>query len=94
MTQKIIIETVRTIYEKNPYALLSVSSLKLRLPWASEHFIETSLQHLLDEGLLTKENNLYRSADIKEDLSTVLEDTYFKKTTERGHCAYCSLQHL
>ena len=72
-TQKIIIDSVRAIYEKNPYALLSVSSLKLRLPWASEHFIEASLQHLIDEGLLIKENNLYRSSKIKEDLSTVLE---------------------
>jgi len=71
--------TVRAIYEKNPYALLSISSLKLRLPWASEHFIETSLQHLLDKVLLTKENNLYRSTDIKEDLSTVLEERILER---------------
>ena len=82
MTQKVIIETVRAIYEKNPYALLSVSSLKLRLPWASEHFIEASLQHLLEEGLLIKENNLYRSADIKEDLSSVLEKRILKRLQE------------
>ncbi len=81
-TQKIIIDSVRAIYEKNPYALLSVSSLKLRLPWASEHFIEASLQHLLEEGLLTKENNLYRSTDIKEDLSTVLEERILKRLKE------------
>ena len=72
-TQKTIIDSVRAIYEKNPYALLSVSSLKLRLPWASDGFIEDSLQYLLEENLLIKENNLYRSSEIKEDLSTVLE---------------------
>ena len=72
-TQKVIIDMVRTIYEKNPYALLSVSSLELRLPWASEAFIETSLQHLLDEKLLIKEQNLYKSTAVKEDLSSVLE---------------------
>jgi len=72
LTQKIIIDTVRAIYEKNPYALLSTSSLKLRLPWASTSFIEASLQ-LLEEGLLIKEQNLYRSANVTEDLSVVLE---------------------
>ncbi len=73
LTQKSIIETVRAIYEKNPYALLSVSSLKLRLPWASEAFIEASLQHLLDEKLLIKEQNLYKSKEVKEELVSVLE---------------------
>ena len=73
LTQKSIIATVRAIYEKNPYALLSVSSLKLRLPWASEAFIKASLQHLLDEKLLIKEQNLYKSTEVKEDLAAVLE---------------------
>ena len=73
-TQKIIIDTVRAIYEKNPYALLSISSLKLRLPWASDAFIETSLQYLLEEKYLIKEGNLYKSSEIKEDLSSVLEN--------------------
>jgi len=73
LTQKIIIDTVRAIYEKNPYALLSVSSLKLRLPWASASFIEASLQQLLEERLLVKEQNLYKSANVTEDLSVVLE---------------------
>jgi len=82
MSQKIIIETVRAIYTKNPYALLSVSSLKLRLPWASEYFIETSLKALLDEKFLIKENNLYRSADIKEDLSNVLEKRILERLQE------------
>jgi len=72
-TQKSIIDTVRAIYEKNPYALLSVSSLKRRLPWASNGFIETSLEHLRQEGLLTKENSLYRSVKVQEDPTPILE---------------------
>ena len=82
LTEKIIIDTVRAIYEKNPYALLSVSSLKLRLPWASEHFIEISLQHLLDEKFLNKENNLYKSTHIKEDHSDVIEKRILKRLKE------------
>jgi len=82
LTQKIIIGSVRKIYEKNPYALLSVSSLKLRLPWASKHFIEASLQHLLEDGLLKKENNLYRGAEIKEDLTHVLEARILERLRE------------
>ncbi len=84
LTQKIIIDSVRAIYEKNPYALLSISSLKLRLPWASHAFIESSLQHLLEEGLLLKEKNLYKSADVKEDLSTVLEKRISERLQEEG----------
>ena len=82
LTQKSIIDTVRAIYEKNPYALLSISSLKLRLPWASTSFIEASLQILLDEGLLVKEQKLYKSANVKEDLSTVLEKRIVERLLE------------
>ena len=81
-SQTIIIDTVRAIYEKNPYALLSVSSLKLRLSWASISFIESSLQQLLEEDLLIKEQNLYRSADLKEDLGTVLEKRIVERLLE------------
>ena len=82
LTQKIIIDSVRAIYGKNPYALLSISSLKLRLPWASHAFIESSLQQLLEEGLLIKAQNLYRSTNITEDLSTVLEKRILERLQE------------
>ena len=82
LTQKIIIDSVRSIYKKNPYALLSVSSLKLRLPWASGYFIETSLKNLLNEKFLAKENNLYRSTEIQEDLSSVLEKRILERLQE------------
>jgi len=85
LTQKIIIDIVRAIYEKNPYALLSISSLKLRLPWASASFIESSLQHLLEEGFLIKEQNLYKSANISEDLSAVLEKRILERLQEEDN---------
>ncbi len=81
-TQKTIIDSVRAIYEKNPYALLSATSLKLRLPWASKHFIEISLQQLLNKNILIKENNLYRGTNIKGDLSYILEQRILKRLIE------------
>ena len=82
MTQKLVIDFVRAIYEKNPYALLSVSSLKLRLPWASEYFIEASLEHLIEESLLIKETNLYKNTTAKEDFSSVLEARILERLKE------------
>ena len=49
------------------------------MPWASEHFIEASLQHLIEEKLLIKENNLYRSTTVKEDFSSVLEERILER---------------
>jgi len=83
-SQKVIIDTVRTIYGKNPYALLSITSLKLRLPWASASFIEASLQTLLKEGFLIKIKNLYKSTRIKEDLSAILEKRILERLQKEG----------
>ena len=40
------------------------------------------METLLDEKFLIKENNLYRSADIKEDLSNVLEKRILERLQE------------
>ncbi|EKI2683572.1 SelB C-terminal domain-containing protein, partial [Campylobacter coli] len=45
------------ILEKNPYAMLSASSLALRLPWASAEFCEFGLQNL--SNLLEFEKGVY-----------------------------------
>ncbi|ENU5458033.1 selenocysteine-specific translation elongation factor [Campylobacter coli] len=45
------------ILEKNPYAMLSASSLALRLPWASAEFFEFGLQNL--SNLLEFEKGVY-----------------------------------
>ncbi|SFZ98905.1 Selenocysteine-specific translation elongation factor [hydrothermal vent metagenome] len=77
-SQIIIIDAIRAIYEKNPYALLSVSSIKLRLVWASDAFIQAAIDFLVEDGLLIKEKNLYKNSNVKEDISDVLESRILK----------------
>lgn len=72
-TQELILEFIKDIYTKNNYALLSAASIKLRLKWASESFIQCSFDILENEGFLIKENNLYKNANIKEDFTKNLE---------------------
>ena len=71
-TKELIYKNIKGIYTKNQYALLSNSSIKLRLKWASEGFIQVVLDELEKEGFLTKEANLYRSSQIKEDFTSSL----------------------
>ena len=73
---------VVNIYEKNAYALLSLHALGLRLPWASEGFITLAIEELLDEGLLIQEGNLYKNANITEDMTKVLQDLLIKRLIE------------
>lgn len=69
-----IIDFVKKIYTKNPYALLSSASINLRLTWASLFFIENALEDLVRENFLKKENNLYLSANVKNDFKKDLEN--------------------
>jgi selenocysteine-specific elongation factor len=73
-TKALIKSNITDIYTKNQYALLSVASIKLRLKWASDSFIQMVLDELVEENFLTSEGNLYKSAHIKEDLKTSLEN--------------------
>ena len=43
------------------------------------------LQHLLEEGFLIKEQNLYKSANISEDLSAVLEKRILERLQEEDN---------
>jgi selenocysteine-specific elongation factor len=83
-TKEIIISTIKDIYTKNKYALLSNSSIALRLTWASESFIDLALQELVKENFLQKEGNLYKSANIKEDIKDKLEDIFLKRLKEES----------
>tara|TARA_B100001063_G_scaffold244631_1_gene277898 strand:+ start:1 stop:1560 length:1560 start_codon:yes stop_codon:yes gene_type:complete len=78
-TKDIIITSVREIYTKNTYALLSNASIALRLKWASTSFIQASLDELEKEGFLQKDNNLYKNANIKEDFAKNLEDSFLER---------------
>lgn len=84
-TLDLIKKSIKDIYTKNQYALLSVTSIQLRMKWASENFIEDALVQLLAEGLLAKDGNLYKSANIKVDFKKSLEDIILKRLEEEGY---------
>ncbi len=83
-TKEIIYQNIKDIYTKNQYALLSNSSIKLRLKWASESFIEVVLKELLQEEFLVKDGNLYQNANIEEDFKSSLEGVVLKRLEEEG----------
>ncbi len=70
---------IKNIYNKNQYALLSASSIALRATWASLGFIQEALSDLVKIGFLIKEENLYKSANIKKDIKKDLEDIFLNR---------------
>jgi selenocysteine-specific elongation factor len=78
-TKELIKQSIVDIYTKNQFALLSNASIQLRMKWASESFIDIVLNELEDENFLIKEGNLYKNANIKEDLKTSLENIVLKR---------------
>ena len=83
---KDIIKTnIQSIYIKNKYALLSNSSIALRLAWASESFINLALEELCDEKILIKDGNLYKNANIKEDIKDRLETIFLERLKKEEH---------
>ena len=81
-TKDFIINSIKEIYTKNTYALLSNASIALRLKWASTSFIQSALDFLEEENFLVKDNNLYKNANIKEDFAKNLEDSFLKRLKE------------
>ena len=84
-TKEIIKTTIKDIYSKNKYALLSNSSIALRLTWASESFIDLCIRELCDENILLKDGNLYKNANIKEDIKDKLEITILNRLKEESY---------
>ncbi|QNM91103.1 selenocysteine-specific translation elongation factor [Aliarcobacter cryaerophilus] len=78
-TKDEIVEFIKNIYIKNSYALLSSSSINLRVPWASIEFINSSLDDLVQNGFLVKEGQLYKNANIKEDITKELENIFLER---------------
>jgi len=69
---------VQAIYTKNAYALLSASSLSLKLKWASIALVESVLQKLCDEGLLDFVGGIYKNAQIDIDnIETLIEEKLY-----------------
>jgi len=83
-TKNIIKDIIKNIYTKNKYALLSNSSIGLRLVWASETFIDLALSELCDENILIKDGNLYKNANIKEDIEDKLENIILLRLKNEG----------
>ena len=78
-TKDEIVEFIKNIYIKNSYALLSSSSINLRVPWASVEFINSALDDLVQNGFLVKEGQLYKNANIKEDITKELENIFLER---------------
>ncbi|RDU70659.1 selenocysteine-specific translation elongation factor [Helicobacter brantae] len=58
-------ENILSTFEKNPNALLSASSLKLKNIWASEPYLQSILDSLLSSGKIELKNGLYTSKESK-----------------------------
>jgi len=84
-TKDIIKNTIKNIYSKNKYALLSVSSISLRLVWATQSFIELSINELCEENILIKDGNLYKNANITEDIKDKLESVIINRLKEESY---------
>lgn len=83
-TKELIKNTIKEIYTKNQFALLSNASIALRMKWASESFIQLVLDELEEEKFLEKDGNLYKNANIEIDFKTSLEDVILKRLDEEG----------
>jgi len=84
-TKELIKSNILNIYTKNKYALLSTASIALRLTWASENFITLVLDELVNENILIKDGNLYKNANIKEDLKDMLEDIILNRLEKESY---------
>ncbi len=83
-TKETIKNIIKNIYTKNKYALLSNSSIGLRLVWASDTFIELALQELCNENILTQEGNLYKNSNIKENIEDKLSNIILQRLKNEG----------
>ncbi|RXJ90761.1 selenocysteine-specific translation elongation factor [Arcobacter sp. CECT 8983] len=81
-TKQVIKDIIISTYKKNQYALLSVSSIALRLKWASESFIQTVMTELVEEKFLIQDGKLYKSSNVKEDFKKTLENIILKRLEE------------
>jgi selenocysteine-specific elongation factor len=84
-SKELIKKAIKDIYAKNKYALLSISSLSLRLVWASESFIELCINELCKEEILIKDGNLYKNANIKEDIKDQLNTVILNRLKKESY---------
>ena len=59
--------TINAIYEKNPYALLSATSISLKLVWASVGIAQKALDRLESQGIIEPKEGVYVKAGVNID---------------------------
>lgn len=71
-------ENILATFEKNPNALLSASSLKLKNTWASEPYLQSILDSLLERGKIELKNGLYisKTSKIKNHADFLVDKIY------------------
>ena len=83
--KKEIKKLIKETYEKNRFAFLSPSSLKLRLKWASNELIQSVLDEFVKEGYLIKEDNIYKRKDLGEvDITKSVEHRLYQLLDNSG----------
>lgn len=84
-TSKTLKDEILKITTKNKNALLSASSVAIKLKWASSAFIQNTLDKLTEEKLLHKKEGFYLnpSNNIK-NISEYLQETLYKTISSQG----------
>lgn len=78
-------EMVEKIYAKNPYALLSATSISLKLVWASVGIAQKALDGLCERGLIEQKGGVYVKAGVNiEDIDAHVEGKMFAILKEAG----------
>ncbi len=83
-TKSIIKNFIQNIYIKNKYAFLSLSTINLRLTWASECFIQLVFDELVNEDKIEQKNKLYKKKYVNKDFLLQIEDKVCKQLEQEG----------
>ncbi|MGP1450296.1 MAG: selenocysteine-specific translation elongation factor [Wolinella sp.] len=79
-------EQIRALLARNRRALLSSSSLALKIPWASKALLDSALEILKKDGELCFENGLYLSPNSGiSNIDEYLEQTIYAILKEQGN---------
>lgn len=82
-TLEIIKKNILNILTKNPLALLSASSLSLKIKWASIEFLQIALTELEENNLLFKKEGLYlASKNPIKNLNDYIKESVYKALCE------------
>ena len=76
---------IKSIYQKNSYALLSANSLSLKLKWASASLLQDVLNSLCEENFLALDNGIYKNANIEiKNISLHVQEKIYEILSKSG----------